>query len=176
MSVNKLRLADGTLFDLVGGCYGGKEYVRDVLRECLEFRLAVTALTLDQADALFTADNCATLAIIEEVAEEVPVTNVTEKLDENGDPVLDDEGNPVTEAVTTYETQIKEVEYIHEGYTVRVNLAKRDETVLLSDDTTTIETFICIKMAQQSEAEKLQEELDATNAAYDDLVLEFLGV
>lgn len=176
MAVNKLRLVDGTTFDIVGGCYGGKEYFRDTLRDCLEFRLSVNDLSLDQADSIFSAENCALLIIIEEELIEVPVSNEVGRVDEEGNPVLDEEGNQIIDVVSGFETQIKVNEYNHEGYVVRVNLSKREETILLADDKTDVQTFICIKMGQESDAEKLQVELDATNAAYDDLVLEFLGV
>lgn len=65
-----LRFADGTEL-VLEGCFGGGEYFRDTLRDVLEFRMRADQLTLDEADALFSAENCAAMSIIDVYEAEV---------------------------------------------------------------------------------------------------------
>lgn len=151
-----LRLADGTEL-VLEGCFGGGEYFRDTMRDVLEFRLRADALTLDEADALFSAENCAALTVIDTYEAEV----------ENEVEVTDEDGNVTKQTVT--ETTTHTEAFAYEGYTERVSLAKREEKVLLDDNTTETVELICCKMGEKAEVEELRELSDA-------LLLEVLGV
>lgn len=128
----KMRFVDGTEIAIIG-CFGAREYFRDVLRDMLEFRLDPAIMTLDEADSLFSAENCETIVLIEE--------NEVEVVAEDG--------------TTTTEIQINE--FAHENYTVRVALSKREETILTADNATEAKTLLCCKMGHKSEGEILAE-------------------
>ncbi len=57
-----LTFADGSTLALVT-CRGGKEHYRDAYRDVLSFFIDPGAITLDEADARFTAENCAALVL-----------------------------------------------------------------------------------------------------------------
>lgn len=147
----KMKFVDGTEVSIIG-CFGTREYFHNVLRDTLEFRIDPAIMTLDEADSLFSAENCSVIVIIEEAEVEV----------------VGEDGMSTTE--------VQKNEFLHENYTVRIAIAKREETVATFDGNTEDRLMICCKMGQKSEADILQMELDATNAAYDDLMLEYLGV
>lgn len=168
----KVRFADGAELALEG-CFGGHEYFRDTLRDTLEFRMFASSMTLGEADALFTAENCASLTIVDtcEVTREVRKVVEVEKEYEvtNEDGSVTTETRVVKEFADVPETTIEDEEFVYEGYSERVNLAKREEKVLIDDTTTETAVLICCKMGQKAEVEELRE-------LTDELLLEVLGV
>lgn len=128
----KMKFVDGTEVSIIG-CFGAREYFRDVLRDTLEFRLDPAIMTLDEADSLFNAENCETIILIEE--------NEVEVVAEDG----------------TTTTEIQTNEFTHENYTLRISLSKREENILTSDNTTETATLLCCKMGQKSESEIIAE-------------------
>lgn len=159
-----LRFADGTEL-VLEGCFGGGEYFRDTLRDVLEFRMRADQLTLDEADALFSAENCAAMSIIDVYEAEV------EKEVEREVEVTGEDGSVTKQTVTekVIETTTHTEEFAYEGYTERVSLTKREEKVLLDDNTTETVVLICCKMGRKAEVEELRE-------LSDELLLEVLGV
>ena len=73
-----LRFTDGSTLALVD-CRGGKETFRDAYRDAIEFRIEPSVIGLDAADALFTAENCATL-ILTDGEEEYTHEGYTERV------------------------------------------------------------------------------------------------
>lgn len=124
----KIKFVDGTEVAIIG-CFGAREYFRDILRDTLEFRLDPAIMTLDEADSLFSAENCETIILIEE----------------NEVEVVADDG--------TISTEIHINEFEHKNYTLRISLSKREENVLTSDNTIEATTMLCCKMGQKSEVE-----------------------
>ena len=128
----KMRFVNGAEVPIIG-CFGAREYFRYVLRDTLEFRLDPAMMTLDEADSLFSAENCETIVLIEE----------------NEVEVVGDDGETKTE--------LQVDEFTHENYTVRIALSKREEPILTADNTTAQATLLCCKMGQKSEGEILAE-------------------
>lgn len=60
-----LKFANGTDLALIT-CRGSKENFHDAYRDVLEFCIDPALVTLDEADALFTAENCATLILTDD--------------------------------------------------------------------------------------------------------------
>ena len=136
----KLILANGTEMNILS-CRGSIQYAQGANRDVLDIRLSPDDYTLDQADALFTAESCKTLKIREEVTyiQEVP------------DP--ENEGGTISQEVTDTN------EYLHSGYCVRVSLSKELFRVLQEDGSDADEVQISVKMGQQTAAEKAVEAL-----------------
>lgn len=85
--------------------------------------------------------------------------------------VTGEDGSVTKQTVTekVIETTTHTEEFAYEGYTERVSLTKREEKVLLDDNTTETVVLICCKMGRKAEVEELRE-------LSDELLLEVLGV
>lgn len=140
-----LILANNTQIPLIS-CIGGSEYFQGAQRAVLDFRIDPTDYTLAEIDALFSADNCGNVTLRETIEHQ------QQTVDEDGAPMVDDNGDPVMETVE----QINE--YIHQGYIMRVALSKQVYTVA-GDGGVTDQEQISVRMAQQSAAEKQLAEL-----------------
>lgn len=140
-----LVLANNTQIPLIS-CIGGSEYFQGAQRAALDFRIDPESYTLAEIDALFSADNCGNVTLRETIEHQ------QQTVDEDGAPVVDDNGDPVMETVE----QINE--YIHQGYIMRVSLSKQMYTVA-GDSGVTDQEQISVRMAQQSAAEKQLAEL-----------------
>lgn len=140
------------------GCYGQGQYIQGAQRDVLDIRLDPETYTLDQVDQLFTAEECAKLRIRETVSTEQQV------IGDDGTPLMDEEGKPVTETVESTN------EYIHENYVLRVALCKQTYTVADADGQRD-EAQISVQMAQKTAAEIRVDEL---SDAVDALILDSL--
>lgn len=87
-----------------------EEYFRDTLRDVLEFRMRADQLTLDEADALFSAENCAAMSIIDVYEAEV------EKEVEREVEVTGEDGSVTKQTVTE---KVTETTHAHRGICVR---------------------------------------------------------
>ena len=60
----KLQFVDGTQVQILG-CYGAPEYFRDSMRDTLEYRIDPSVLSFDEAEQLFTAENCDVIQLLD---------------------------------------------------------------------------------------------------------------
>lgn len=130
-------------------CYGNQQYIQGAQREVLDFRFDPVAISLDEADKLFTVAECARLTIRETTIVQV------QAVDEAGNAVLDEEGNPVMETVERVE------EFVHENYGVRVALSKQHYTLATENGAEDVEQ-ISVKLAQWTPTELQVASLSAT--------------
>lgn len=123
----KMILADGTkLYPIL--VTGEHRFLQGVNRDVFTFVFG--DVDISEIDTLFTEANCETLKLYEEVEEQVEVDGV----------------------VTT---RVVEVEYIHTGYTIRVDIRKTREVVEESTVSTeeVTEQRVEVTMAQRTYSE-----------------------
>lgn len=142
-----LVFADGIAVEILE-CYSAREYVLDTKRDVLDFRFDPAAHSLGEVDAMFSAEQCSRLTIREVKTVVVPV------VDEEGNPVYDENGEVVTE-----EKEVTE-EFVHDGYCIRTALAKQLYTLAIGNDVKTVEQ-ISVKMGKQTAAEAENADLQA---------------
>ena len=127
----------------ISECYGKSEFVQGSQRDVLDFRFNPEEITLNEVDALFTTSECVNLTIVETTTSIETV--MVDKVDEEGNPVLDEEGNHITEP-----TQ-KEVEHVSEfrytNYGLRVALSKQAFTLATENGAHNVDQ-ISVKMGQ----------------------------
>lgn len=139
-------------------CYSAGEYVQGAQRDVLDFRFDPAVVSLDEVDALFTADACDRLVIRE------TVTGQVQAVSEDGTPAADEDGNPVMETVERTE------EFVHDGYGVRVALCKKKFTLATGNGAEDVEQ-ISVKMGQYTYTES---QLNSLTDTVDVLVMESL--
>ena len=120
-------------------CYSQNDYVQGAQRDVMDFRFDPTVTTLDEIDALFTADECVKLIIRETIVQHVTVTTYNE------------DG-------TINETHIEEVEetqeFVHENHPLRVSLSKQMFNLATENGSEDV-MQISVKMAQYTPTELL---------------------
>lgn len=138
----KLIFDNGTEIN-ISECYGRSEYAQGAQRDVLDFRFDPSTTTMNEVDALFTASNCATLTIMETKTR--PITVLVEQKDEEGNPVLDENGNAIMEAVPKDEEYTEE--FVYHNYGLRIGLSKQLFTLSTENGTENVEQ-ISVKMGQ----------------------------
>lgn len=150
------------------GCYSKSDYAQGAQRDILDFRFDPGEITLDEVDALFSAAECAVLTIQETGTK--TVTKLVPVLDDEGNPVTDEYGNELSESVE------KEVEYteefVYENYGLRIGLSKQLFTLATENGREDVEQ-ISVKMGQFTYTEMQVASLTDT---VDILVMESLMV
>lgn len=124
-------------------CYSKSDYAQGAQRDILDFRFNPSEITLDEVDALFNATECAAL-IIQETGTKT-VTELVPLFDDEGNPVTDESGNKLSEAV---EKQVEYTEeFVYENYGLRIGLSKQLFTLATGNGKENVEQ-ISVKMGQ----------------------------
>lgn len=127
---------------------GGKRYVNGAQRDTLSFAFSAK-MRLDELDAIFGAENCAKITIVE------PTTVI-----ENGVEV---------------ET---EIEHIHKGYTVRAELKREPVEIApaTAESEAVYENRVTVSMAQMTYAEQQLAALAEQNAVLEECIVELAQI
>ena len=127
----------------ISECYGKSEYAQNAQRDVLDFRFDPGTITMNEVDSLFSTAECATLTIVETKTRSVTV--LVEQVDEEGNPVLDENGNAIMEAVQKDEEYTEE--FVYQNYGLRVGLSKQLFTLSTENGKEDVEQ-ISVKMGQ----------------------------
>lgn len=117
-------------------CYAQTEYVQGANRDVMDFRFNPNNITLDEIDALFTADECTKLTIRETIIKQVEKT------------VVNEDGSETITLEDVEDTQ----DFIHENHPLRVSLSKQMFTLATENGAEDV-MQISIKMAQYTPTE-----------------------
>ena len=117
-------------------CYAQTEYVQGANRDVMDFRFNPDNITLDEIDALFTADECTKLIIRETIIKYVEKT------------VVNEDGSETIILEEVEDTQ----DFVHENHPLRVSLSKQMFTLATENGVEDV-MQISVKMAQYTPTE-----------------------
>ena len=143
----KIILANGVeLFPLV--ITGDKRYVNGAQRDTLSFAFPAE-MSLDELDAIFSAENCAKITIVE------PTTIIENEVEVPS-----------------------EIEHIHKGYTVRAELKREPVEVspATAESDAVYENRVTVSMSQMTYAEQQLAALAEQNAVLEECIVEMAQV